>query len=126
LVISLQENDRKSKFIYYPAAWPTLRPVPNSWAMRTFLLDFAKKHEIPKDDKEWRKLMKTRDEGLQKYKSPVTLKNIDRWKQRATELKSESTPRMIMIKWANIDRKLRPIERMVWEGIFQVESRMDL
>ena len=63
---------------------------------------------------------------MEKYKPFVTLKKIDRWKQRANELKSESTPGMILKKYCHIDRELLPLERMVWEGIFKRESRLDL
>lgn len=60
-----------------------------------------------------------------KYKPPVTMDRIERWKQRAFDFKSEIKPGSAMRKFADLDRELLPIERIVGDAIFQFEEMVD-
>ena len=62
---------------------------------------------------------------MKKYKPPVTMGRIERWKERAFELKSEIKPGSTMRKFASLDRELLPIETMVGDAIFQYDEEVN-
>jgi hypothetical protein len=90
-----------------------------------FIPMFRSKYKFANTDEGFRKFIKTWDELLSKYKPPVTMGRVERWKQRASELKSEIKPGSAMRKFAGLDRELLPLERMVGDAIFQFDEEVD-
>lgn len=86
---------------------------------------FMSKYKFANTDEGFQEFIKTWDELLSKYKPPVTIDRIERWKQRAFDLKSVTKPGSSMRKFADLDRELLPIERMVGDAIFQFEEMID-
>jgi hypothetical protein len=86
---------------------------------------FLSNYKFANTDEGFREFIRTWDELLNKYKPPVTMGRIERWKERASELKSEIKPGSAMRKFASLDRELLPIERMVGDAIFQFDEEVN-
>jgi len=68
---------------------------------------------------------RTREEYLSKFKPEVTLAVIERWKKQAANIKSETTPGLIMRKFSDIDRHFLKIEELIYEAVAEFEMYID-
>jgi len=68
---------------------------------------------------------RTREEYLSNFNPEITLAVIERWRQQAANIKSATTPGLIMRKFSDIDRHFLKIEELIYEAAAEFEHYID-
>ena len=87
---------------------------------------FWREHTFPKTEEGAHQSFDTWKREYQEYSPPVTTSTIQRWKDRAVNLKNEADLGSVVSKFDQLDQEFLPIEEKVIEAVVAYDMSMDV
>lgn len=78
--------------------------------------------EFPQTHEGFLAFHKAREEHFSKFKPPITLKTIERWKKKALKIRSGIEPGAILRQFAEIDTPLLEIEDILYSAVAEFDA----
>ena len=121
----VQRIDESLEQLNYLASNSMRKETVDNILKRMQFVEMLAEFDFPHTDDGFQLLVKTQNELWPKYRPNITLRRVERWKERALLLKNEKMSGTVLKKFLTLDKEFLPIERKIEDSVFKYEEMID-